>query len=146
MDRAGLMENEPDAEVIRRDFEIQIQRMGLPITELVRKGPMHYDGPSWISAMWYGFLLSRRTTFVYRDPRFEGDFVKGDTLANFGIRLMDQDAGSASSDVRVPAGWVMEMCQILEREAAIEDDDKAIMERARLVLERPGLRDVAVKK
>lgn len=146
MDRAGLLENEPDAEVIRRDFEIQIQRMGLPIDTLVRNGPMHYKGPGWLSTMWFGFLLARRTTFLYRDPRFEGDFVKGDKLADFGIRLMDQDAGSASSDVRVPAGWVMEMCELLEREAAIEDDDRVIMERARLVLERPGLRDVAVKK
>lgn len=146
MDRSRLLENEPDAEVIRRDFEIQIHRMGLPIADLVRKGPMHYEGPSWISSMWFGFLLSRRSTFVYRDPRFEGDFVKGDTLAAFGIRLMDQDAGSASSDVRVPAGWVMEMCAMLESEAALEDDDRELMERARLVLERPGMRDAAPKK
>lgn len=141
-----MYESDADAEVIRKDFEIQIRSVGLPIPELVRKGPMHYEGPSWISTMWFGFLLARRTTFLYRDPRFEGDFVKGDTLKDFGIRVMDQDSGSASSDVRVPAGWVMEMCGLLEREAALEDDDKEIMERARLVLERPGMRDAAPKK
>ena len=59
---------------------------------------------------------------------------------------MDQDSGSASSDVRVPAGWVMEMCALLEGEAALEDDDRELMERARLVLERPGMRDAAPKK
>lgn len=146
MDRTRMYENDADAEVIRKDFEIQIKAVGLPITELVRKGPMHYEGPSWISTMWFGFLLSRRTTFLCRDPRFEGDFVKGDTLKDFGIRIMDQDSGSASSDVRVPAGWVMEMCALLESEAALEDDDRELMERARLVLERPGMRDAAPKK
>lgn len=141
-----MYENDADAEVIRKDFEIQLRAVGIPVPELVRKGPMHYEGPSWISAMWFGFLLARRTTFLYRDPRFEGDFVKGDTLKDFGIRVMDQDSCSSSSDVRVPAGWVMEMCGMLEHEAAMEDDDKEIMERARLVLERPGMRDAAPKK
>lgn len=146
MDRTRMYESDADAEVIRKDFEIQLRAVGIPVPELVRKGPMHYEGPSWISAMWFGFLLSRRTTFLYRDPRFEGDFVKGDTLKDFGIRVMDQDSGSSSSDVRVPAGWVMDVCAGIEAADDMEDEDRAIMERARLVLERPGMRDAAPKK
>lgn len=146
MDRKRLYEFDDDVAVIRRDFEIQVKTMGLGEFQLVQKGPLHYEGPSWISSMWFGFLMARRTTFVYRDPRFEGDFVKGDTLAAFGIRLMDQDAGSASSDVRVPAGWVIELCAALELQGEMDEVDGAILARAKDVLERPGLRDVKEKK
>lgn len=146
MDRSRLLLDDPSAEVLRKRFELHLPSMGLPDVQLVRKGPLHYDGPAWISSMWFGFLMASRTTFVWRDPNFEGDFVKGDTLTDLGIMLGDRSAECGSLDMRVSAEWVKDVAEWLVSEAADDELSVAYEKRASHLINDQLMRDAAQKK
>lgn len=148
MDRSILKPDHPQTELVRQRFEVHIANMGLPglPKPLVRKGPMHYEGPAWLSSMWFGFLLSARTTFTWRDPGFEGDFVKGDNLRDMGLLLMDQDAGSKSTDMRVPAEWVVNVVDWIVQACAQDDQDLKYAQHAKGLLDSREARDKEAKK
>lgn len=100
-----------DVDKIRTIFEIRVaEDLALNLPSNLQDfrdpaNPLRYiNQPAWLSSMWYGFLLSRRTTWVYRHPEFEGDYVHADQFIDQGIRISDRSAKCEADSIRVPAG------------------------------------------
>ena len=146
MDRSRLLLDDQSTEVLRKRFEMHLPAMGLPEVEIVRKGPLHYEGPAWLSSMWFGFLMASRTTFIWRDPNFEGDFVKGDTLVELGIKMEDQSGGCGSLDMRVSSEWVKDVSEWLVSEAADDELSVLYLARADHLINDQLMRDAEKKK
>ena len=146
MDRSRLLLDDQSTETLRLRFEMHLPAMGLPEVEVVRKGPLHYEGPAWLSSMWFGFLMASRTTFVWRDPNFEGDFVKGDTLTQLGIKIEDRSSECGALDMRVSAEWVKSVAEWLVSEAADDELSALYAARAEHLINDQLMRDAEQKK
>lgn len=139
----------PEVDAIRTIFEVHVTED--PDLKLPRnlqdfrdpQNPLRYvNQPAWLSSMWYGFLLSRRTTWVYRHPDFEGDYVHASQFLDQGIRVNERSAKCEADSVRVSA---LELLDVLN-DMAMPAERLALTERCEAVLNPIQKRDLKAKK
>ena len=140
----------PEVDAVRTLFEIHVcEDAALRLPRNLQDfrdpaNPLRYvDQPAWLSSMWYGFLLSRRTTFVYRHPDFEGDYVHASQFLDQGVFVHERSAKCEHDNVRVPAPIALFMLDHMAPGCA---EPGGLRERCEAVLNPIQKRDAKKKK
>lgn len=118
----------PQYDAIKASFVSHMAQADLRDTPspLVWISPTRLEGPTWLSAMWNGWLRSRFYLCAWRYPGFEGQLVEAKALIDQGVYMHEQSSECGQFQLRVEAADIEAMLD--------EDDDVSAAALERLVV------------